>query len=186
MTIFKLTHKQERFITEYLIDLNATQAAIRSGYSEKTAAVVGCENLTKPNIQEAIQKAQHERHERLQIDADYVLKRHVEIDEMDVADIFDSQGVMLPVFAWPKSWRTTISSIDISELVNTRDEEVITTVLKKIKWPDKLRNIALLGKHVSIQAYSNKHMLTKTKAKPVESITYIEDASNGRASEPNL
>ena len=50
----KLTNKQQRFIDEYLIDLNATQAAIRAGYSEDTAAAIGCENLTKPNIQKAI------------------------------------------------------------------------------------------------------------------------------------
>ena len=46
----KLTAKQERFVEEYLVDLNATRAAIRAGYSENTAAAVGCENLTKPNI----------------------------------------------------------------------------------------------------------------------------------------
>ena len=49
-----LTPKQSRFIDEYLIDLNATQAAIRAGYSEHTAKEMGCENLTKPNIKNAI------------------------------------------------------------------------------------------------------------------------------------
>lgn len=173
-----LTDKQERFIKEYLIDLNATQAAKRAGYSEKTAQEIGSQNLSKVIIQTAIQKAQRERHERLQIDADYVLNRHVEIDQMDVADIFDDDGSMLSVLNWPKCWRTTISGIDISEMVNASDNEVIISVLKKIKWPDKLRNIELLGKHISIQAYSNNHTITKVKAKPVESITYVgEDAS---------
>ena len=51
-----LTPKQQRFVEEYLIDLNATQAAIRSGYSEKTARDIGCENLAKPNIAKAIKK----------------------------------------------------------------------------------------------------------------------------------
>lgn len=53
-----LTDRQQRFVAEYLIDLNATQAAIRAGYSEKTARSVGSENLTKPDIAEAISKAQ--------------------------------------------------------------------------------------------------------------------------------
>lgn len=54
-----LTDKQQRFVDEYLIDLNATQAAIRAGYSEKTAYSVGHENLKKPEIQKAIQEAQN-------------------------------------------------------------------------------------------------------------------------------
>jgi phage terminase small subunit len=53
-----LTAKQQRFVDEYLIDLNATKAAIRAGYSEKTARSVGSENLTKPDIAEAIAEAQ--------------------------------------------------------------------------------------------------------------------------------
>lgn len=52
-----LTDKQQRLVDEYLIDLNATQAAIRAGYSEKTAKEIGSENLTKPNIAKAIEEA---------------------------------------------------------------------------------------------------------------------------------
>jgi len=171
----KLTDKQSAFVREYLVDLNATQAAIRAGYSKKTAQQIGADNLSKLVIQEAIQQNQGKRIERLKIDADYVLKRHIEIDEMDVADILDSKGYMLPIPEWPKCWRRTISGIDISEMFSTKDDEAIVAVLKKIKWPDKLRNIELLGKHISIQAYSNNHTITKTKATPVESITYIEE-----------
>ena len=68
-----LTPKQQRFVEEYLIDLNATQAAIRAGYSAKTAAVIGAENLIKPNIAKAIQEAQNKRTERTEITQDYVL-----------------------------------------------------------------------------------------------------------------
>jgi len=63
----KLTAKQATFIQEYLIDLNATQAAIRAGYSEKTAKVVGYENLTKPYIAEAVQAAMDKRAEKTEI-----------------------------------------------------------------------------------------------------------------------
>ena len=59
-----MTKKQTRFIEEYLIDLNATQAAIRAGYSVDSAKEIGCENLTKPNIQTAIAKAMAERSKR--------------------------------------------------------------------------------------------------------------------------
>ena len=61
------------FCEEYLIDLNATQAAIRAGYSKKTASVTACENLTKPNVQEYLQELQAARSERTEITADYVL-----------------------------------------------------------------------------------------------------------------
>ena len=68
-----LTPKQQRFVEEYLIDLNATQSAIRAGYSEKTAAVIGAENLIKPNIAKAIQEAQNKLSERTGITQEYVL-----------------------------------------------------------------------------------------------------------------
>ena len=69
-----MTPKQQAFVAEYLIDLNATQAAIRAGYSEDTARAIGCENLTKPNIAEAIAEAQAKRAEKCGIDAAWVLK----------------------------------------------------------------------------------------------------------------
>lgn len=69
-----LTPKQEAFVREYLIDLNATQAAIRAGYSEKTAHVIGHENLSKPEIAAAIAEAKTERAEKCGIDAAWVLR----------------------------------------------------------------------------------------------------------------
>lgn len=77
----ELTPKQARFVAEYLIDLNATQAAIRAGYSEATASVIGCENLTKPYVAEAIKAAKAERMSRIKIDADWVLQRAIELHE---------------------------------------------------------------------------------------------------------
>lgn len=70
----KLTPKQERFCEEYLIDLNATQAAIRAGYSEKTAGTISNENMQKPAILDFISEAKLKRSESLRIDAAYVLK----------------------------------------------------------------------------------------------------------------
>lgn len=68
-----LTPKQQRFVDEYLIDLNATQAAIRAGYSEKTAKDIGSQNLAKLYIKEAIEQAQNKRSDRTEITQDYVL-----------------------------------------------------------------------------------------------------------------
>jgi phage terminase small subunit len=69
-----LTNKQKMFVKEYLIDLNATQAAIRAGYSADTAKEIGYENLTKLHIVTEIQEALDQRAERTDIGADYVLK----------------------------------------------------------------------------------------------------------------
>jgi phage terminase small subunit len=70
----KLTPKQQRFCDEYLIDLNATQAAIRAGYSEKTASVIGNENLGKPYLKEYIENRMAEKEKSLIADQDEVLK----------------------------------------------------------------------------------------------------------------
>ncbi len=74
-----LTDKQARFVEEYLVDLNATQAAVRAGYSEKTAGQVGFENLKKPEIQDAISAAMKTRAEEAQIDAAEVLQFWAEV-----------------------------------------------------------------------------------------------------------
>lgn len=70
----KLTAKQQRFCDEYLIDLNATQAAIRAGYSEKTAGVIASENLNKPYIKEYIENRMKEKEKNLIADQDEVLQ----------------------------------------------------------------------------------------------------------------
>ena len=70
----KLTPKQERFVDEYLIDLNATAAAVRAGYNEKTARIIASQNLSKLNIQRALADRLKARQERTEITQDYVLK----------------------------------------------------------------------------------------------------------------
>ena len=74
-----LTPKQQRFVDEYLIDLNATQAAIRAGYSRNCAGQIGEENLKKPVIIAAVAKAKRERSEATKIDAEWVLRQAVEL-----------------------------------------------------------------------------------------------------------
>lgn len=81
MALPKLTAKQARFVHEYLVDLNATQAAIRSGYKPKNAAQTGAENLRKPQIQAAIQEAREAREKSSMITAEWVLKEISKIAE---------------------------------------------------------------------------------------------------------
>ncbi|MCP4948883.1 MAG: terminase small subunit [Aestuariibacter sp.] len=74
-----LTPKQEKFVQEYLVDLNATQAAIRAGYSSKTAAKIGSENLIKPDIQVAIQKQRDKMSKKAEITVEGILKQIQEV-----------------------------------------------------------------------------------------------------------
>lgn len=85
-----LTPKQARFVQEYLIDLNATQAAVRAGYSERTANRTGSENLSKPDIQAALQAAMQARQARTEITQDYVIGKLVEIADKVASDCQDS------------------------------------------------------------------------------------------------
>lgn len=152
-----LNDKQEMFCREYLVDLNATQAAIRAGYSEKTANAQSSRLLINVNIQNRIKELKSNRNERVEIDADYVLKRLVEIDQMDVLDIINDDGKLKPISEWPKVWRTSLSGMDLAEMFESKDgERDLVGIMKKIKWPDKVKNLELLGKHVKVQAFKEQ------------------------------
>lgn len=154
-----LTDKQEMFCREYLIDLNATQAAIRAGYSENTARKIGSENLTKPDVQNRITELKSQRNEQVNIDSAYVLRRLVEIDQMDVLDIVKDDLSLKPVSEWPPTWRRYISGFDVAEMFENSGEggaRELAGILKKIKWPDKVKNLELLGKHVSVMAFKEQ------------------------------
>lgn len=156
-----LTVRQEAFCQEYIISLNATQAAIKAGYSPKTAQMQSSRLLSNVMVSQRVAELKSERSDRTQINADYVLNRLVEIDQMDVADILNDEGGVKPVFQWPKVWRQFISGFDVAELwEGSGDEREQIGVLKKIKWPDKVKNLELLGKHVDVNAFKT---ITETK-----------------------
>jgi phage terminase small subunit len=93
-----LTPKQALFVQEYLVDLNATQAAIRAGYSEKTAAEMGYENLRKPQIQAAVTEAMQKRVSRVELSQDYVIRSVIDTMERckQAVPVLDRKGE--PVF----------------------------------------------------------------------------------------
>ena len=168
-----LRGKQQRFVNEYLVDRNATQAAIRAGYSARTAQQIAYQLLQKTSVQEAIKDAQKLRLKRLNVDADYVLNRLVQIDQMDVIDIMNDDHSLKPISEWPSIWRQYISGLDNMEEFDGRGEDrYLIGYLRKIKWPDKVKNLELLGKHISIGAFKDRvelgndpdNPLTDTKA----------------------
>jgi phage terminase small subunit len=151
----KLTPKQARFVEEYLIDLNATQAAIRAGYSAKTANEIGAENLAKPSIKAAIDAAMAERSQQTKIDAQWVLKRLAAEAEADIADLYDDDGNLLPVAEWPLIWRQgLVQGIEVEELFEGRGaDRVHIGRLRKIKLDSRVKRIELIGKHIGVNAF---------------------------------
>jgi len=152
-----LTDKQELFCIEYIKDFNATQAAIRSGYSKSSGRQIASDNLSKHNIQERIAELMNERIVEVKTDANFVLKRLLDIDSLDIADIVNESGDLLPVKDWPKVWRTSVNAIEIVQMKSTED---VIAYLKKIKIPDKIKNLELLGKHIDVSAFKERLELT--------------------------
>jgi phage terminase small subunit len=99
------TDRQQRFISEYLNDFNATAAAIRAGYSVATARQMGSENLSKPDIRAEIQMRLAAREERSAFRREMLIDRLVQELDADVADLFDAAGNLLPIQQWPAVWR---------------------------------------------------------------------------------
>ena len=149
----KLTAKQARFVEEYLIDLNATQAAKRSGYSPKTAGSVGFENLQKPEIAEAISAAQAARSARTGIIQDRVLAELAKIAFSDLRKVLGAGGGILDPQAWDDDTAGAISSLEVvTRLDGTTDDEGnrIPEHVHKIKAWDKLSALEKLGKHLGM------------------------------------
>ncbi|MGX3904569.1 terminase small subunit [Klebsiella pneumoniae] len=152
-----LTVMQEAYAQEYVkCPENQTQAAINAGFSPKSAHVKASTMMRDERIQKRIAELMEERNKRLRVSADYVLLRLVEIDQMDVIDILDDEGGLKPISQWPKVWRTTLSGFDLSSTIMNMDETSIETILKKIKWPDKVKNLELIGKHVDVNAFKER------------------------------
>ena len=137
-----MTKKQKRFIEEYLIDLNATQAAIRAGYSPDTAKSIGSENLTKPDIQARIAKAMAERSRRTGVNADRVIMELAKIAFVNASDVIDADTATVKADALPED-TAAIQSVK----VKTFGEDGLE---REVKMADKLKALELLGKHLGM------------------------------------
>ncbi|EAN7516783.1 terminase small subunit [Salmonella enterica] len=153
-----LTAMQEAYAQEYTkCPENQTQAAINAGFSPNTAAVKASVMMRDERIQKRIAELMEERNKRLRVSADYVLLRLVEIDQMDVIDILNDDMSIKPVSEWPKVWRQYLTGFELADMFEGRgDEKELVGILKKIKWPDKVKNLELIGKHVDVNAFKER------------------------------
>jgi len=138
-----MSPRERLFVREYLVDLNASQAAVRAGYSRAW----GSRLLKKPGIRAAVDAALAERERLAEIDAEYVLKRLYEEAEADLADIYREDGTLRPVHEWPPVWRRGL--VSGLETVEAGDGTAVT----KIKLSERLRRLELIGKHVRVRAW---------------------------------
>lgn len=151
-----LTPKQARFVEEYLRDLNATQAAIRAGYSEKTANEQGAQLLAKPAVAEAVDAAKLARSVETRVGNRYVLRSLVEQAEADLKDLFDPKtNDLLPIEQRPPVWRTgLVQSVEIEALFAGHGKDRIQVGnTKKIRLADRTRILELIGKHAHVNAF---------------------------------
>ena len=147
-----LTPKQERFCEEYLVDLNGRQAAIRAGYSVKSAGVQAHENLKKYNCQERVTFLKQQRSQRLAITQDNVLAELARIAFSDLRNVFTPEGGLRSPDEWDNDTAASISSVEVvtSAKQNGDDEPSIIERTHKIKVWDKTKAAELLGKHLGI------------------------------------
>ena len=139
----ELRPKQIAFVKEYLIDLNATQAAIRSGYSEKTAGKIGGENLQKPEIQKAIQAGMESRGKRLEITAERVILELARIAFADTRKLYDADGNLRPIHELEDDIAACVGGVRVKQV----DGQTTTTDVKV--WP-KDKALDLLAKHFAL------------------------------------
>lgn len=141
----ELTQKQVAFIEEYLIDLNATQAAIRAGYSKHTAKEQGCQLLTKLNIQAAIDKKVAARSKRTEITQDMVVKELARIAFLDPRRLYTEEGELIQIHKLPADVAAAIGGLDVT---STKGDNSVTT--KKIKLIDKKGSLEMLARHLKM------------------------------------
>lgn len=149
----KLTRKQAAFIREYLIDLNAAEAARRAGYSPKTADRTGHENLKKPEIATAIAEAQAERATRTEVTADRVVEELSKVAFVNLLDCFrlstDGEPAIALVGSTPDQ-AAALTEIQVDDYVEGRGDDARDVRRVRIKVAEMLRALETLGQHLGM------------------------------------
>jgi phage terminase small subunit len=173
-----LTARQQRFVNEYLVDLNATQAAIRAGYSKKTAKSVGSENLTKPDIAAAIAARQAKVAAKLEITQERVAAELAKIGFANMADYMRGGGDGDPYLDFSNLSRdqaAALAEITVEDFKDGRGEDARDVRRIKFKLHDKRAALVDLGKHLGMFKERVEHtgadgtpLIPETPMTPVE------------------
>jgi phage terminase small subunit len=194
----KCTEQEERFAVETVtgVDQDGKSISLQEAYkrvykgqvTDKTCYEMASRVRARPHVDARVNELRELAAEKAVINRDYVLNRLVEIDQMDALDILNDDGSIKPIRAWPKVWRQYLSGIEVVELSSMGDDDdKKTAILKKIKWPDKVRNLELIGRTVGAFIEKVEHtspdgsMTPKiTAIDPIEAAKQYQDIMNGK------
>jgi phage terminase small subunit len=188
-----LTPKQQRFVQEYLVDLNGKQAAIRAGYSPATAENQASRLLSKDKVAAAVAEAKKTVAERLGITAERVLTEYARLAFLDIRKAFDIDGNLKPIHELDDATAAAITGleVEVKRLLGGSDDEFepqphggalkrqhadLSTRLHKIKLADKKGALDSLAKHLGLLSDAQQNNLTLNLAGQVS--IYLPD--NGR------
>lgn len=135
----KLTAKEEMFCNEWLVDFNATQAAIKAGYSKHTAAVIGYENLRKPYIKARIDELTEDRLNELGINKLRILEEYSRIAYLDIRKLYDEDGNLKPIHELDDDTARAIAGIEV-------------TIAKGEKGNDETRKVRIIDKRGALDS----------------------------------
>lgn len=144
-----LSDRKERFCREYAQTLDAKEAARRAGMARWRTA--GPKLLEDPEISARVAHLMAGNPADAEYSAQHLMRRLIEIDQMDLSDIYCPEtGALLPVHEWPRVWRISIGGVETVEMRTTGE---VASFVKKIKMPDKIKVLELLGKHIEVSAF---------------------------------
>lgn len=151
-----LTPKQARFVAEYLIDLNATQAAIRAGYSRRTANEQGSRLLAKASVKAAVADGQAKQLGKADLTAVRVLEEMRRLAFSDLRQAFDEHGNLKPIQELSDETAAAVASVEVI-IKNAAAGDKHTDTIHKLKVWDKPRVLEMLGKHFSLLTEQVQH-----------------------------
>jgi phage terminase small subunit len=158
-----LTKKQKRFCSEYLIDLNATQAAIRAGYSKNSANEQAARMLAKASVQEYVSALMKKREIRTEITQDMVLKEYAKLAFLDPRKFYDDNGNLKNIVDLDADVAATLSGIDV---VESKAEGLELQITKKIKFVDKKGALDSIARHLGM--FNDKLQHTGQNGGPID------------------
>mgnify|MGYP001016358776 CR=1 FL=1 len=168
-----LNPKQERFVAEYLVDLNATQAAIRAGYSPKTAGVQAFDLLKKPEIASALERQRNQHAKNTGLSVERVLTEAMRLAFFDIRKLADSEGNPIPINQLDDDTAAAIQGLELAT-ERSRGEEPTETVVRKYKVADKNAALERLFKHLGLFQKDNDQ---NNPAKALQALLDVVDGS---------
>ncbi len=152
----KLTAKQQKFCEEYIVDLNGTQAAIRAGYSKRSAQVQAVENLSKPIIQSVISELKKKLSEKTGITAERVLREYEKIGFSNIQDYITSDNQIIDISSIDRDKAAVVESIKTTETTETYGKVTNTKRQVHIRLISKLNALDSIGKHIGLFEKDNE------------------------------